>query len=303
MDASYTEIEMQTEGPVGVLSGTYVKLIGSLRETIIIIPGSGPTDRNGNNNSWIRSSSYWHLAHELAKYGISSLRIDKRGLYASCEAILDANGVKLGEYAQDICNWVNVLQSETNTADISLLGHSEGGLIGMLAAGMCEKISNVILVATPGRKFADTLKRQLADAPEHKPYLSNADKTIKSLEMGVRVNRRDITPETQSLFRPEVQNHLIDLMSYDPIEMISKIKKPVLIVQGQRDIQATIEDAKRLHSGKPKSQLLIIPEMNHVLKRVISNSRKDHLATYKDLYMPIVAELVDAVVGFTVSKP
>lgn len=68
---------------------------------MLIIPGSGPTDRDGNNLLGVKASTYRLLAHELAAKGVSSVRIDKRGMFASAAAVPDANAVTMKDYVRD----------------------------------------------------------------------------------------------------------------------------------------------------------------------------------------------------------
>ncbi|WP_053005743.1 alpha/beta fold hydrolase [Kiloniella spongiae] len=96
----------------GYLEGTYLKtdIINQNEQIILIIPGSGPTDRDGNNPLGIRAATYKRLAKDLAKKGISSLRIDKRGLYGSSSSTTDPNNVTVNDYVEDIIDWVNLIK-------------------------------------------------------------------------------------------------------------------------------------------------------------------------------------------------
>ena len=102
---------------------------------VIIVPGSGPTDKDGNSPLGLKTNSYKYLAQALGKQGIASVRIDKRGMFASKQAIADANKVRLFEYGADLLRWVHVARKLSGLRCVWIAGHSEGGLAGLIASG------------------------------------------------------------------------------------------------------------------------------------------------------------------------
>lgn len=116
---------MTTPGPHGDLAGSFVDA-GKGAPVVLIIPGSGPTDRDGNNRLGVTAAPYRLLADALAAQGVSTLRADKRGMFGSKAAIPDANVVTIADYAADAHNWAQALRKRTGAPCVWLLGHSEG---------------------------------------------------------------------------------------------------------------------------------------------------------------------------------
>jgi pimeloyl-ACP methyl ester carboxylesterase len=270
--------------------------------TVLMIPGSGPTDRDGNNPQGVRAAPYRLLAEGLAGHGISSVRIDKRGMFGSQGAVDDPNSVTIDDYVRDIAAWIEVIRFQTGAERVWLLGHSEGGLVALAAATVLENVSGLILVATPGRPLGDILKEQLRANPAIAPHMDAADHAIDELSAGRRVDEARIPPELAPLFSAKVQGFLISAFSLDPADLASKVTEPVLIVQGQRDLQVSVADAERLHKAAPSSTLVTLPDTNHVLKRVSSVDRDANIATYLDGNLPLVPEVVETVSTFVKSR-
>jgi len=287
----------------GALGGTLLAFPDMTdRHVMLIIPGSGPTDQHGNSPLGIRASTYRLLAHELAVQGIASVRIDKRGMYASAAAIPDPNAVTIADYVSDVQIWVTKIQEMTGTDRIWLLGHSEGGLVA-LATAITETVARgVILVATPGRPLGEILRLQLRSNAANEPILGEAFATIDALEAGHRVDDATLHPALNSLFRADIQEFLIDLLSYDPVKLLSKISKPALIVQGTKDLQIGIEDAHQLAGARPGIKLVLLPEVNHILKTVSRDDSASNLATYGDPDLPLASGIGQAIAAFVANS-
>src|SRR5437868_4265708 len=185
--AAAAAVPMTVPGPHGDLAGTFVDA-GKNAPVVLIIPGSGPTDRDGNNPIGIKAAPYRLLAEALAERGVSTLRADKRGLFGSKAAIPDANAVTLADYAADAHEWADALRNRTGVPCVWLLGHSEGGLIALTAAQQPKGICGLILVEAPGRKLGAILREQLKTNPANAPLLPQALSAIDALEAGKRVD-------------------------------------------------------------------------------------------------------------------
>lgn len=153
------ETFLEAPGPLGPLKGTLLSSSPNPENIILIVPGSGPTDREGNNPLGVNAGTYRLLAEGLAKKGRAVLRIDKRGMFGSLSAVMDANSVVLKDYVDDIRSWLNILNRRFNTKCVWLLGHSEGGIV-TLASAQENQISGIILVATPSRPLSEVLRHQ-----------------------------------------------------------------------------------------------------------------------------------------------
>jgi pimeloyl-ACP methyl ester carboxylesterase len=266
---------------------------------VLIIPGSGPTDRDGNNPLGVRAASYRLLAEGLAARGIGSVRIDKRGMFGSRTAVADANAVTVADYASDVRAWVKAIRAATGAPCVWLLGHSEGGLVALAAASEAsEGVCGLILVAAPGRKVGAALREQLRANPANAPLLDQALAAIDRLEAGQRVDAAALHPALMSLFAPPVQGFLISLLAQDPAALLARYPGPALVVHGRRDIQAAVADAERLAAARPGVKLVMLDEVNHVLKRVATDDRAANAAAYSNPDLPLAPEVVEAIAGF-----
>jgi len=283
--------------PKGPLAGTYLDA-GAKAPVVLIIPGSGPTDRDGNNPLGVTAAPYRLLAEALAAKGVSSVRIDKRGMFGSKAAVADANAVTIGDYAADTHAWVAAIRKQAGAKCVWVLGHSEGALVALAAAQQPDGICGVILVSGAGRKLGDVIRDQLRANPANAPLLDSAMAALDSLEAGKHVDVSAMHPALQKLFAPQVQGFLIDMFSRDPAKLAASLKLPLLIVQGERDLQVSAADAKALAAAQPKAKLVLVPTMNHVLKDVASEDRAANAATYADPSLPIDTTLVDSIAGF-----
>lgn len=301
--ASAIETFLSAPGPSGPLKGTMLAPSEGRGPAVLIIPGSGPTDRDGNSPLGIKASSYRELAEGLVARGVTTVRIDKRGMFASSAAISDANAVTIPDYVADVRSWVTVIRQRTHAPCVWLLGHSEGGLVALVAAQTVPDLCGLILVSTSGRRMGELLRDQLKSNPANAPLLDQALPAIDALEAGKRVDTAAMNPALTPLFAPQVQGFLISAFAYDPSKMLAGYAKPVLIIQGQRDIQISVKDADILKHADPLATLVLLPNVNHVLKQVTSDDVGANAATYADPSLPIAPGVVDAIGEFLRSRP
>jgi pimeloyl-ACP methyl ester carboxylesterase len=297
------ETYVEAPGPAGPLKGTMLSPASGGTPMMLVIPGSGPTDRDDNNPLGVRGSTYRLLAEGLAARGIGTVRIDKRGIFGSSAAIADANAVTIDDYVTDVGSWTAVIRKQTGVACIWVLGHSEGGLVALAAAQAVTDICSLVLVAAAGRPLGELLREQLRANPANAPILGQAMAAIDALEAGKRVDVTNLHPALVPLFAPQVQGFLISAFSYDPVKLIATVSKPVLIMQGERDIQVSVADAERLKQGVLKAELVLLPDTNHILKTVTSDDRRVNAATYADPNLPLAPGVVDAVANFINASP
>ncbi|HEY2463125.1 MAG TPA: alpha/beta fold hydrolase [Steroidobacteraceae bacterium] len=298
--AAPAESPIEAPGPAGALRGTLLMPDRVGGPVVLIIPGSGPTDRDGNSPAGIAASSYRLLAEGLAAQGVTSVRIDKRGMFGSAAAIADANAVTLSDYVADIQAWTQVIRERTKASCVWLLGHSEGGLVAMAAAKKPD-VCGLLLVAAPGRPLGEIIREQLKANPANAPVLSQAFAALDALEAGKRFDTANMHPALLPLFRPQVQGYLINALSYDPRRLLAGYPKPVLILQGQRDIQVRETDAQALKLADPKATLVLLPDVNHVLKSVGSDDRNANIATYGNPGLPLAPGIVQSINDFLTS--
>ncbi len=288
---SQTPFEVTLDTQMGKIEGILLYPDDENKPTVVlIIAGSGPTDRNGNN-PMMSNNSLKMLAEGLAADGIASLRYDKRGVGKSVVAGIKEIDLRFENYVNDAKAWIDWLAKDERFGKIIILGHSEGSLIGMLAAQKSE-VDKYISMAGAGTTINETIREQLKAQPL---ALSLSVPILDKLEMGETVD--SVPPMLFSLFRPSVQPYLISWFKYDPQAEIAKLTKPILIVQGTTDIQVKVMDAELLHKGNSASKLEIVQGMNHVLKQA-ELDRMQNLQTYNDPNLPLHNDLLPLIISF-----
>ena len=275
-----------------------VSAAGRSSPIILMIPGSGPTDRDGNNRLGVKAAPLKLLAEALVQHGITTVRIDKRGMFASAGAVPDPNAVTIDDYATDVQAWVASIRQQTGVKCVWLLGHSEGGLVALRAGQSGKDICGLILIATPGRPLGTVLRDQLKANPANAPILDQANSVISQIETGKHVDVSKLNPALAGLFRPNVQDFLINAMALDPAQLASSYHGPIFILQGDRDIQVTVEDAQLLKRANAAATMVLLSDTNHVLKTVTSGDRAANMATYTDPGLPLAPQVVPSIVRF-----
>jgi uncharacterized protein len=302
--AAPVETEIEAPGPNGPLKGLMLSPGKSAAPVVLIIPGSGPVDRDGNSLHGLNTDTYKLLAQGLADRDIASVRVDKRGFMSSGTAIPNSNNVTIADYATDVHSWAAVILKQAGGKCIWVLGHGEGGLVGMVAAkDKPPDICGLLLVATAGRPFASLIKDQLRSNPANAAIQDEAFHDLDELAAGRKVDVSNTRPEITAIFPPAVQGFLIDLFSYDPPKVLASYKGPVLILQGEHDVEIGIDDARLLAAADPQAKLVVLPNVNHVLKTVNSENRNYNLKTYFDPKLPIAPGVIEALSEFIGSKP
>ncbi|EHQ29962.1 alpha/beta hydrolase [Mucilaginibacter paludis] len=293
MDASLTESPITLKTLGGTLSGTLTmpkNLTGKI-PVVLIIAGSGPTDRNCNSTQGMHTNTYFYIAEALGKAGIATLRYDKRGVGQSTSSAKEID-TKFTDMVDDASGLLSMLKEDQRFSKFIIMGHSEGSLIGMITA-YSEPINALISVAGPGVPADQTLIEQMKSQP---PAVSQEFKNIiDSLKKGKKTPRVD--PSLYFIARPSIQPYLMSWIPYDPARIIKKIKTPILIIQGTTDLQVGVADAEKLKKAKSEAVLKIIDGMNHILKAAPADKDKNK-ATYNDPSLPLKPEFVTDVVDF-----
>lgn len=283
------EVKVKTEN--GKLYGT-LQYPAKNKNTpvVLIIPGSGPTDRDGNS-MMLQANSYKMLADSLQKRGIASLRYDKQGIGESAETKMKETDLRFEDMVADVVSWVEFLKKKKHFSTITLIGHSQGSLLGMLAAQKIE-VDGFISLAGAGRSIDEILKKQLnTGAPEQ---TENTERILKSLRNGDTVN--DVPAPLMSIFRPGIQPFLISWIKYDPTQEIRKLNIPVMVIQGSTDIQVANSEAEILAKAA-NVNVHLVEQMNHILKVAPANRQKNIL-TYYDPELPLHKDLIPILTSF-----
>ena len=288
------DVSLQT--PSGALFGTR---ISAGKIAALIIAGSGPTDRDGNSVLKLHSNVYKLLAEGLAAEGISTLRYDKRGVGASQAAMTAERDLRFDTYVEDARAWTHELSLRAGVERVWLIGHSEGALIAEKVAQHNPEVCGLVLVSGAGRKAADVLRQQLSESlPE--PLKQQAFDAILELEKGHLI--ASPPPQLMGLLRPSVQPYMISWLSLDPAAILAELSQPVFILQGDTDVQVSVEDAKRLAAARSDAHLTILRGVNHVLK-LAPPERAANMATYQNPDLPLAPGVLDTVVKWIKDHP
>ncbi len=277
----------------GNIYGTLTLPDGSKKvPVVLIISGSGPTDRDCNSSLGLKSNAFLMLADSLKKAGIASLRYDKRGIGESAKAMKDEENMRLDDYINDAAAIIKMLKNDSRFAGVYVAGHSEGSLIGMIAAGKVT-VAGYISIAGMGEGMDKVIDKQIrAQSAE---MADKAKIILDSIRNGYTA--KDIPEELFNLFHISVQPYLHSCLRYNPQTEIKKLKIPVLLIQGTTDLQVGIEEAELLKKAQPKARLVMVKGMNHVMKQAPAD-REQNFATYNKPELPLSPGFVPDLVKF-----
>lgn len=258
---------------------------------VIIIQSSGQTDRDGNQ-AFAKNNAFKYLANNLAKNGIASYRYDKR-IFQMREVGIREKEIRFDDFIEDAASIIKYFNEQERFYKIIVAGHGEGSLIGMLAAQQTN-VDGFISLTAEGRPVDEVILDQVANQlPGLKENAANALKEMK--EKG---STSSYDPVLEFVFNPELQPFLISWMKYDPAEEISELKIPALIVAGTLDSQVPVEDAELLKENNPEAELLIVKNMNHVLKDIEIDDDLVNAKSYNEPGRPLHPQLVPKLVEF-----
>ena len=297
LSAAPTEARQQLAIDVttGGLAGTFVEpAVPGDHKAVLMIAGSGPTDRNGNSKLGVSADYLKMLADDLAGDGIASLRYDKRGVGGSKALVTSEAALRFSDFVGDARKWADWLRARDDVTCVFLIGHSEGGLIATLVAESGDT-AGLVLLASPGRPLGAVLHDQLSRSPMPGPLRTEALSALKSLEKGETVT--GVSPKLNNLFRASVQPYLISVIDIDPARRLAALKLPTLVVSGSHDLQVTEQDYDALTRARPDAEALRIDGMNHVPK-IVPDDRKANLARYRNATLPLAPKLAPAVSRF-----
>ncbi|HZZ66482.1 MAG TPA: alpha/beta fold hydrolase [Candidatus Baltobacteraceae bacterium] len=295
--ASASESGITLVTPTGPIYGTLALPDGAGPfPVVLIIAGSGPTDRDGNNPMLGGGNTYKLLAAALAKRGIASVRYDKRGIGQSAASAPSQRNLRFDMYVEDAAAWLRQLKNDRRFTRVVVAGHSEGSLIGMIAAQRAPADAFVSLEGA-GRRGSVVLLEQLKKQLTPTVY-AQTESVVNTLASGKTAALPAAWPQgLRSLFDPSIQPYLISWFAYDPQTEIHKLRIPVTIVQGTADVQVSMTDADALKDGSPRAKLVLVAGMNHVLRYDPDvSSMQAVIKGYQDPTLPIEPAVTDAIV-------
>ncbi len=267
-----------------LLKGTLFSTETTIKNSnlVIIIAGSGPTNRNGNQMG-MQNNSLKYLAEAIAKDGNVAFSFDKRIIAQMKAGNLDEKSLRFDDLINDAKDIITYFKAQKKYNKIIIAGHSEGSLIGMIAAK--DYADAYISLAGAGRSADLIIAEQIE---KQAPFLKKeTNENLKILKEGKTFELKN--QMLASIFRESVQPYMISWIKYNPQEEIKKLSIPILIINGTKDIQVPESDAKLLHEANPISELKIIDKMNHVLKEI--NEDAENIKSYSNPDLPIMEEL------------
>ena len=287
--------------PWGSISATLATADTGSDTAVLIVAGSGPTDRNGNSGLSLNTYTYKMLSDGLVRSGYDVLRYDKRAIGESRYEVGDIAEVVFDDFVDDAALCVAYLRS-LGYQRVVVAGHSEGGSIALhLALREDVAVDGLVLLCAPGYPMDAILMKQLAAqlVPQYLGLMASATNIINTLKRGEMVAEERVPCELMSLFHPSVQPYLRSYLTTDPAELIAKVECPTLIISGGRDIQVSVDNAERLFSSSKDAKHISFADMSHVLKDATTDDRIEQmLSVYTNSQLPLTEGLADAIVEF-----
>ncbi|MGV6830601.1 MAG: alpha/beta hydrolase [bacterium] len=272
------------------VDGSLILPDSEVESIVIIIPGSGPTDRNGNQN-FLKSNVLKKFAEGLATDSIASFRYDKRVIKQLKQGTLQKD-ISFEDFIKDAIATVDYFKNSNNYKKVFVAGHSQGSLVAMAAVAE-SNADGFISLAGAGNSIDKVLAKQINLMA---PGLSEQTESILStIKQGKTVD--SIPPALNSIFYKDVQPFLSSWMQYSPNEILNTLEVPVLIVGGGKDLQVSVAETELLKLANENAQLLLIANMNHVLTN-IEGGRLENSKSYNEPNRPLAEGLITGVVSF-----
>lgn len=283
----------ETRIRVGAIDAMLTTPAGVERPPVaLLIAGSGSTDHDGNGPQ-IKPATLKKLSEQLVARNIATLRYDKRGAGGWKPEFGRPEDFRFKDYVDDAVALVGYLREAGKFSRLVLIGHSEGGLVAILAARRVP-VDRLVLLTTAARRQGDLLKAQLERklAPD---LFQPIAKAIDEIMAGQIV---DPTPPGLSI-PPSMQPGIASAFTEDPIVSIKLVEQPTLIVGGGRDRQVARVDFAALAAASSAAKTLWLPDMNHVLVDVTDEA--DDLAAYNQSERPLDPDMIEAVAAFVLA--
>lgn len=256
---------------------------------LILVPGSGTTDRDGNNYAVPgRNDAYLQLAQALAQAGVASCRYDKRGAGESYTLAGTEADSSFDDYIDDAQAVVEAFSGDPRFSRVSLAGHTEGALVAASALGRLGSGLGLALLCATGLRAVDLVEASLAEVPPDKAEEARA--IMASLKEGRAWP--EPTDFFADFFRPSFQAYLISWFRTDLVAELEVLEGPILMVQGNRDFQVPLSEFALLAKARPDAPAVVLPGMNHMLKEV-PGELEENWRAFSDPGFPLAEGLVE----------
>lgn len=272
-----------------IIDGTLVTPTSKTNTLAIIIAGSGPIDRDGNQN-FMKTNNLKKLAENLSKNGIATFRYDKRTVKQIRKGNIDPN-IKFDDFINDAIAVVGYFKKQNSYDKIYIIGHSQGSLIGMMAAK--QDVDGFISISGAGQPIDDVIIEQVQKTAPM--FTEDAKRVFGVLKKGKTTS--DYPAALASVFDISIQPFMANWMQYNPQEEIKALEIPTLIINGTKDLQVSIAEANLLNDAAKNSELKIIEKMNHVLF-IIEGDEQENAKSYNDHAGKVSEELIKSIVNF-----
>lgn len=270
------------------IEGTlYTPIENETSPLVIFIAGSGPTDRDGNQ-SFMKNDMLKKMATFLSNNGIATFRYDKRIVKQIRTKTIDKN-ISFDDFILDARSVINFFKSKFET--IIVAGHSQGSLVGLLALN--QSVDAFVSLAGAGKPIDRILEEQISKSAPM--FLEDSKRVLATLKAGETT--KDYPLPLGSIFNLELQPFMANWMQYNPVEVIKKQEIPTLIINGDKDLQVGIEEAKLLYEAAQNGQLLIVENMNHILVN-IEGDDLENMKSYNIATLEIAQEVSDRMLDF-----
>jgi alpha-beta hydrolase superfamily lysophospholipase len=258
----------------------------------LLIAGSGTTDHDGNGPQ-VKPATLKKLSEQLIARKIATLRYDKRGAGGWKPEFGRPEDFRFVNFVDDAAALVNYLRESGKFSKVIVVGHSEGGLVGILTTRRVP-VDRLVLLVTAARRQGDLVKAQLEKTVPPDVFEPIA-KAIDAVMAGQIVD----PPPPGFSVAPSMQPGIASAFTEDPIDPLKKVTEPTLIIGGGRDRQVARVDFAALSAASPVAKTLWLPDMNHVLVDVADEA--DDIKAYSDAERPLDPAMIDAVAAFVLA--
>jgi len=255
----------------------------------ILIADYGPTDRNGNQN-FLKNNTLKKLAEHLSNHDIATFRYDKRTVKQLRVGKAGKN-IMFDDFVKDAIKVIEYFKMTNAFSKIYVIGHGQGSLIGMLASK--DRTDGFISLSGAGQSMDKVLIEQVQKTAPM--YAEDAKRVFAILQKGKTTSNY---PQALSSFLDmDIQPFMMNWIKHDPQQVIKSLNMPILIVNGTKDLQVGVEEAKLLKEASTNAELKIIDKMNHVLF-IIEGDDLENAKSYNESFRALPQELITMVLEF-----